>query len=272
MRRPELVRGLLLAQLMRNPSSFVRLIVAVVALAAPALAGAQTGPRPVTPAPPGDFLFGRPRAEVGIRAGWSLSRGGSDWYDFVTDQLTLNPGDFNALAVASDVGWWLPGPFTAVGGVEFTHTSPGSEYRHLVDNNRLPINQTTRLNVVHATGGIKYAVTDRGRAIGRLAWIPARIAPYLTAGAGATFYQLQQTGDFVDFVDRSVFPAFFKSQGWAPSYYAGGGADVRVLRRMLVSADFRYRRASANLNSTWVDFDPLDLSGARVTVGTSWQF
>ena len=112
-----MVRGLLWAQLMRNPSSFVRLIVAVVVLAAPALAGAQTGPRPVAPAPPGDFLFGRPRAEVGIRAGWSLSRGGSDWYDFVTDQLTLNPGDFNALAVASDVGWWLYAGLTVHGWV-----------------------------------------------------------------------------------------------------------------------------------------------------------
>ena len=71
----------------------------------------------------------------------------------------------------------------------------------------------------------------------------------------------------MDFVDRSVFPAFFESQGWAPSYYVGGGADIRVLRRMLISADFRYRRATAGLNDTWVDFEPLDLSGARVDGG-----
>ncbi len=63
-----------------------------------------------------------------------------------------------------------------------------------------------------------------------------------------------------------------RSTGWAPTYYVGGGADIRVLRRMLVSADFRYRRATADLNNTWVDFDPLDLSGAQVTVGTAWQF
>ena len=62
-------------------------------------------------------------------------------------------------------------------------------------------------------------------------------------------------------MDRSVFPAVFESTGWAPTYYVGGGADIRVLRRMLVGADFRYRRATADLNNTWVDFDPLDLSG-----------
>ncbi len=238
----------------------------------PTVAAAQTGPRPVTPAAPGDFLFARPKAEVGVRVGWSFNRGGSDWYDFVTDQLTLDQGDFNAFALASDVGVWLTGRFTAVGGVEYTHTNPGSEYRRFVDNNRQPINQSTRLNVVHATGGIKYALLDRGRAIGRLAWIPARVAPYLAAGGGATYYELRQEGDFVDFVDRSVFPALLRSTGWAPTYYVGGGADIRVLRRMLVSADFRYRRATADLNNTWVDFEPLDLSGAQVTVGTAWQF
>ena len=257
---------------MGHVRTLIGLAVAVALLAMPTVAAAQTGPRPVTPAAPGDFLFARPKAEVGVRVGWSFNRGGSDWYDFVTDQLTLDQGDFNAFALASDVGVWLTGRFTAVGGVEYTHTNPGSEYRRFVDNNRQPINQSTRLNVVHATGGIKYALLDRGRAIGRLAWIPARVAPYLAAGGGATYYELRQEGDFVDFVDRSVFPAMLRSTGWAPTYYVGGGADIRVLRRMLVSADFRYRRATADLNNTWVDFEPLDLSGAQVTVGTSWQF
>jgi opacity protein-like surface antigen len=257
---------------MGHVRTLIGLAVAVALQVMPTVAAAQTGPRPVTPAAPGDFLFARPKAEVGVRVGWSFNRGGSDWYDFVTDQLTLDQGDFNAFALASDVGVWLTGRFTAVGGVEYTHTNPGSEYRRFVDNNRQPINQSTRLNVVHATGGIKYALLDRGRAIGRLVWIPARVAPYLAAGGGATYYELRQEGDFVDFVDRSVFPALLRSTGWAPTFYVGGGADIRVLRRMLVSADFRYRRATADLNNTWVDFDPLDLSGAQVTVGTAWQF
>ena len=257
---------------MGHVRTLIGLAAAVALQVMPTVAAAQTGPRPVTPSAPGDFLFARPKAEVGVRVGWSFNRGGSDWYDFVTDQLTLDQGDFNAFALASDVGVWLTGRFTAVGGVEYTYTNSGSEYRRFVDNNRQPINQSTRLNVVHATGGIKYALLDRGRAIGRLVWIPARVAPYLAAGGGATYYELRQEGDFVDFVDRSVFPAMLRSTGWAPTYYVGGGADIRVLRRMLVSADFRYRRATADLNNTWVDFEPLDLSGAQVTVGTAWQF
>jgi hypothetical protein len=235
-------------------------------------AGAQDVPRPVVPAAPRDFLFSRPAGEVAVRAGWSFAGAGSDWYDFVTDQLTLERGDFSSVTVGGDVGLWLSNRSTLVLGVDVTHTGPRSEYRRLVDNNRLPIEQGTKLLTVETTGGIRYALTERGRAIGRLTWIPRSVVPFVGAGGGAVYYQLQQAGDFVDFADRRVFPATFESQGWAPTVYAGGGVDVRLLRRMLLTADVRYRYGAAELDQTWVDFDALDLSGVRVTLGASWRF
>jgi hypothetical protein len=233
---------------------------------------AQDGPRPVLPAAPRDFLLGRPRQEVAVRAGWNFAGAGSDWYDFVTDELTLERRDFNTATVGGDVGVWLSNRSTLLIGVDFTNAGPRSEYRRLVDNNRLPIEQGTHLVTVDLTGGVRYALTDRGRAIGRLAWIPRRVVPFVGAGGGATYYRLRQTGDFVDFADRRVFPATFESEGWAPTAYAGGGADVRVLRRMVLTADVRYRFGTAKLDREWVDFDPLDLSGVRTTLGVSWQF
>ncbi len=235
-------------------------------------AHAQEGPRPVLPAAPRDFLFGRPDGQVAVRAGWDFAGAGSDWYDFVTDELTLERRDFNAVTVGGDVGFWLSNRSTLLLGVDVTHTGPRSEYRRLVDNNRLPIEQGTRLVTVEATAGVRYALTERGRAVGRLAWIPRRVVPFVGAGGGAVFYRLRQTGDFVDFADSRVFPATFESHGWAPTVYAGGGADVRVLRRMLLTVDVRYRHGAAELSQTWVDFDPLDLSGVRTTLGASWQF
>jgi len=236
------------------------------------VAEAQDRPRPVIPAAPRDFLFGRPDREVAIRAGWNLAGAGSDWYDFVTDQLTLERRDFNAVTVGGDVGVWLSDRSTLLIGVDVTHAGPRSEYRRLVDNDRLPIEQGTRLVTVDMTGGVRYALTERGRAIGRLAWIPRRVVPFVGAGGGAVYYRLQQAGDFVDFADRRVFPATFESEGWAPTVYAGGGADIRVLRRVVLTADVRYRYATAKLDQEWVDFDPLDLSGVRMTLGAAWQF
>jgi hypothetical protein len=245
-------------------------LVGTVSPARPALA--QDGPRPAVPAEPRDVLFGRPRAEVGVRVGWNVARAQSDWYSFVTDQLTLNRRDFDGVAVAADVGVWLRGRSTLLFGVDVTNANAPSEYRRLVDNVRQPISQATHDTGVHTTAGLKYALTSRGRAIGRLTWLPRRVVPYVGAGGGLAYYHLRQSGDFVDFTDRSVFPANFESNGWSPTVYVGGGADVQVGRRLQITGDLRFRHATARLQQTWVDFEPLDLSGLRATVGVGWPF
>jgi len=236
----------------------------------PALA--QDGPRPALPAEPRDFLFRRPRAEVGVRVGWNVARARSDWYSFVTDQLTLDRRDFDGVTVGADVGVWLRGRSTLLFGVDVASANAASEYRRLVDDNRQPITQATRVVGVHTTAGLKYALTSRGRAVGRLTWIPRRVVPYVGAGGGLAYYRLTQSGDFVDFVDRSIFPANFESHGWSPTVYVGGGADVQVGRRLQITGDLRFRHATARLQQTWVDFEPLDLSGLRATVGVGWPF
>jgi hypothetical protein len=121
-----------------------------------------------------DFFFGRPVGALAVRGTWALSRAGSDWYDFVTDQLTLNRSDFNAPGIAGDLAVTMTDRLDAVIGVDYSRMNATSEYRHFVDNNRQPINQTTRLQQVHVTGSLRYALTDRGRSVSTLAWFPAR--------------------------------------------------------------------------------------------------
>src|SRR5688500_12150304 len=76
-----------------------------------------------------DFLFGRPDGSVGIRGSWIFSRAGSDWYDFVTDHLTIDKGAFNAPAVTFEVGFFLTPRIDIVAGVDVSNTSTSSEYR-----------------------------------------------------------------------------------------------------------------------------------------------
>jgi hypothetical protein len=242
-------------------------------------AAAQAPPSsPPTPAPSPvrrpapDFYFGRPAGAVAIRGGWLFSRASSDWYDFVTDQLTLNRRDFNAPAFAADVGMTMTDRLQATVGVDFNQASTTSEYRRFVDNNRQPINQSTKMKQASVTGGVRYALTAPGRRISSLAWIPHTVTPYVTAGGGAVWYSLSQTGDFVDFVDLSVFTDVLHSDGWAPEAHAGGGVDVRVLRRVFATFDARYRWAAAGLSRQWVNFDPVDLSGLRLSAGINVPF
>jgi hypothetical protein len=229
-------------------------------------------PQPVSDIGSPDFLFGKPRGSVGIRGNWLVARAKSEWYSFVTDQLSLGRKDFNAPGFAADVGLAVSRRADAVFGIDFNQAQKGSEYRHFVDNNRLPINQTTRLRTTLLTGSVKFALVERGLEVSRLAWVPKHIVPYVGAGGGAMRYDLLQFGDFVDFQTSRVFASTFTSAGWAPVAQAFGGVDVMVFKRMYVTLDGRYQFAKATLSNTWVDFDPIDLAGFKLAAGASFVF
>jgi hypothetical protein len=241
----------------------------ILALLATGTANAQSGQEPF-PRPAPDFLFGRPDGMLGIRGSFVASRAGSDWYDFVTDQLTLDRKDFKTAAIGSDLGITINPRLDVVAGFDYSQLRRASEYRRLVDNNRLPIEQQTLLRNVSLTGGVKFALTERGREVSRLAWVPRKYVPYVAAGGGAMWYQVRQFGDFVDYLDYSVFPDVFESKGWTPSAHVAGGIDIRVLRRGYVTFDARYLWAAGDLGAEWVDFDPIDLSGFRLSVGLNF--
>src|SRR5262245_42526356 len=246
-------------------------ILTALSLAAPAMAASDDEPQPQPNNPTPDFLFGRPRGSVGIYSGWFIGRAGSDWYDFVTDQLTLKNGDFNRPDIGFQGSFTLTRRLDLLIGWDYGQTTTSSEYRRLVDNNRLPIEQTTVLRDSSLSFGVKYALTERGRQISRFAWVPRSIVPFVGGGAGATWFQVRQNGDFVDYVDYSVFSDVFEAKGWAPSAHVSGGVDVRLLRRLFLTLDGRYVWAKGNLGRTWVDFDPIDLSGFKMSAGINFM-
>ena len=244
-------------------------LVIVLAGAVPA-AAQNRPPAPKRSAP--DFLFSKPQASLTVRASWLFARGGSDWYDFVTDVLTLNSGDFDAPGVGIDFGIPLSPRVDVQFAFDFSRSQSPSEYRRFVDNNRLPIEQVTTLREANFGGNIKFAVLDRGRQVSQFVWVPRPVVPYVGAGAGAITYNLRQVGDFVDFVDFSVFPDVFEAHGWAPSAQVFGGVDVRVFRRLYVTVDGRYLWAAADLGRDWIDFEPIDLTGFRLSGGVHVDF
>src|SRR6185503_5218438 len=240
-------------------------VLMALSLAGPAMAAPGDEPQPQPPNPTPDFLFGRPRGSFGIRSGWNIGRAGSDWYDFVTDQLTLKNSDFNHPDIGLQGSFALAHRLDLLIGWDYGQSTTSSEYRRLVDNNRLPIEQTTVMRNSNLSFGVKYALTERGRQISRFAWVPRTVVPFVGAGGGAMWFQVRQDGDFVDYQDFSVFSDVFEAQGWTPSAHVSGGVDIRVLRRLVLTVDGRYVWAKGNLGRTWVDFDSIDLSGFRMS-------
>ena len=217
------------------------------------------------------FLFHVPIGTWGVRGGINLASANSDVFAFVTDQLTLDRSDFNAPAVGTNIAIRLSGANDIVLDVGYSTVSRGSEFRHWVDQNDQPIEQTTSLRRIPITLGFRHYVTSRGRSVGQFAWIPARRSLYVGLGAGLMEYKFHQVGDFIDFTTLNVFHDEFTSQDWTAVAQANAGLDLALGDFVLLNTEARYSWAKAPMSSDYVGFNRIDLSGVSVTAGFSFR-
>jgi hypothetical protein len=226
---------------------------------------AQAGQRP-------DFMFGRPKVLVGVRAAWLAPREGGQLFDFIRDQLTIDRGAFRTPALSADAGFILTDRLSLLGGIEASRATTDSEYRHFIGSDGLPIAQSNTLRHVGIHASLKVALLSSGRRLSRLAWIPRTVTPFVGGGADFLHYEFTQTGEFVDFLDSSIFPETFSSTGWGRGGHVFGGADILAWRNVYLTAQGRYVWAHAKLGPDFVDFDGIDLSGFRLESGVTLVF
>ena len=218
------------------------------------------------------YLFHRPNVTLTARAGYSHANAGSDVFDEVTSDLTLDRGDFSSFAFGSDLAAHVSERLAVVLSAGYSRSKHQSEFRDLVDNNDLPIEQTTTFERIPVTANLRFNLSEPGRSVGSLAWIPSRVVPYVGAGVGAMRYRFRQDGDFVDFNTNAVFPSVLDSEGWALLGQAMAGVDYNFSPRFGLSLDARYMHAKGELDSSrYKGYDKLDLSGATATIGLSFR-
>jgi hypothetical protein len=219
-----------------------------------------------------DFLFQKPSGFLGLRAGGFFPRTDSEIFNMITSELTLQKSDFRAWDVGVDAGFSLYERVDLVISLDDSKRSINSEFRDFIDEQGLPITQTTTYSQTLLTAGIKYLFVPRGREVGNYTWLPSRIVPFVSAGGGFLSYSFKQSGYFVDGTTLEIFPAALESSGTAPVIYLGGGADIYLYRSACLTLDLRYSWARHEMEGAFVGFDPIDLSGLRLTAGVLWRF
>lgn len=241
-------------------------------LSLPALLPLLALPAAAAPLSAQDFLFRDPRVTLGVRFGYAVPTASSDIFDDTRDLLTVERSDFNSAVWATQLAVRVTPRVDVALDVGFMRASTHSEFRHWVDTDDRPIEQVTEFDRTPVTLGAKMYFRDRGRSIGRFAWIPERWAPYVGAGAGYTWYRFEQDGDFVDFETLDIFPDRFVSEGKAATVYGAIGAEFSLGRSLLLTADGRYTWARGEMGSDFIDFDRMDLSGFQASAGLSIRF
>lgn len=214
------------------------------------------------------YLFGRPQGSLTLRGGFSGASANSDLFDDMTNNLTLRRRDFSGLSVGGELAVSATESLDLSLDAGYVSTSKLSHYRDFVDTNNGEIEQTTSLRRVPVTLNAKLYLSPRGRAIGRLAWIPNHVTPWVGAGGGFMYYRFQQEGDFVDANTLAVFHDVFLSSGTTPMAQAMAGVDVSLSPRLAVTGGARYLMAKrAKLSTDFTGFQPIDLSGAELSLG-----
>ncbi len=241
--------------------------VGVAALAAVLLAA------PLTAQVGGDgYLFNNPRVSLGLKVGYQMPRAGSDLFEFTQEQLTISRSDFDAGSLGADIGVRIAPRVDLLLSVAHANSEVKSEFRDWVDADDLPIEQVTSFRRIPATLGLKAYLKDRGRSVGRFAWVPAKWNAFAGAAAGFVWYEFEQVGDFVDFDTLDIFPDRFYDDGRAPTVQAFGGLEYNLRPSLALSLEGRYGLASGEMGPDFVGFDAMDLAGFQATVGLSARF
>ena len=218
------------------------------------------------------YLFRAPVVSVSLRVGASLPTASDPLHRFFMDELTLSRRDFTAVAVGGDLAVQVNPRVDLLGSISVARTDRGSEFRDWVDENDLPIQQSTRLQRTPVLLGARIFGRDRGQSAGRFAWVPNHFLPYVGGGAGVMWYELEQEGWFVDFEDLDIFSDFFHASGTTPLVSVFGGAEWWPSARFGLNIEGRFSYARAALRGDFRDFDHIDLSGFQLMAGLSTRF
>src|SRR5204863_4695575 len=105
-----------------------------------------------------------------MRSCVAVPRARSDVFTFTSEQLTIDRGDFNSITVGGDVEFRVLERTHLVVSIDKAHRKQHSEFRDYVDNEDLPIQQTTRFARLNLSLGVKQYLMKPGRSIGKFAW------------------------------------------------------------------------------------------------------
>jgi hypothetical protein len=196
------------------------------------------------------------------------------FFGILTDTLSLKPRDFRATSFSADLGIAASPRLDIVLGFARDASTNPSEYKNWLDERDQPIRQTTEIQRMPLTLSAKYYLVPRGRSLAKHAWIPNSLTPYVTAGGGVMFYQIDQHGDWID-VETSthdIFTSSFSSNGTGLTGHVGGGANWWFNPHLGLTADARYAWGTAKLHGDFSELDRIDLRGFQITTGLAVQF
>jgi len=166
--------------------------------------------------------------------------------------LSFDVNEMSGLTVGGE--WLVPlGTFFEAGaGLSFTRKTIPTVYTNFVNSDNSEINQDLRLRTVPV------ALTFRLLPLGK----HSPVQPYVGGGLGIINWRYSESGEFVDFSDRSIFRNSYVQTGWNTGPIALGG--IRFASESATAGfEVRYQAAHGDL--------PAPFAGTAIDLG-GWTY
>lgn len=201
---------------------------------------------------------------VRVNLGFFRPDGDSAYWDDKELEFTGRPDDFEDFSFGLDYFRFLNERLGLLVSSTFYEGDARQSYIDFVDPFGGPISHTTTLSTATFEVGLLFHFLTRD----------APVIPYVGAAGGLYAWELEESGDFINFSlrDPEIFLGTFVDDGETFGWSLLAGLEVPLSLNWSVFAEGRWQDAEDELGGDFQGFGTLDLSGKGVRIGMTWGF
>ena len=219
------------------------------------------------------FTFRQPTVSFAFHAGYARPFARSDLFDQTMDEVFLNRDDLQSPYLGGELAFRASDRLDVALEVGHAWSRTTTEWQEFTEDNGNPLWHAVSFSRTPVTMSARYYLGDRGRSIGQFVWIPERVVPFVSVGAGVVRFRFAREGDFVEEPSLIIYTDNLEHVGSAFTAHGSLGLDIGLAKGIYVVPQARYTWARGALDrSMYSEFQPLDLSGFQLTLGIGARF
>ena len=197
-----------------------------------------------------------------LRVGIFQPNGDSQYWDQREFDFTGDEDDFEDTIIGIGYTHMLTERFGVLVGANYWEGSNTAAFLDFEDDFGNDIEHETTLEVLSFDLGMVYHLLRRD----------ATVSPYVGGGIGFYGYDLQESGDFINFGNFEIFNGTFDASGNTVGGFFVAGLEVPIGEQFAIFGEARWDWASDELEDDFEEFGDLDLSGGQLAGGISFRF
>jgi hypothetical protein len=199
---------------------------------------------------------------IKLRAGIFQPNGDSQYWDQREFDFTGDEDDFEDTIFGVDYIHMFSERFGVLVSGSYWEGGNTAAFLDFEDDLGNDIEHDTTLEITSFDLGLVYHFLRRD----------AAVSPYVGGGIGFYGYDLEESGDFIDFSNFEIFTGTFDASGSTVGGFFLAGLEVPLGEQFAIFGEARWDWASDELEDDFREFGDIDLSGGQLVGGIAFRF